>query len=74
MANIVDYILEEDMERYNELLDKAQELKKAAPKAPRKPMSPEAKLKAAKSRYEKAQAKLAALLEGEDDSEDADKE
>lgn len=69
---LVDYILEEDYARYNELLDMAEaakeEYKKAHP-AERKPRAPQTeaqKLDAAKKRFEKAQAALAALLAQQD--------
>ena len=62
---LVDYILAEDYDRYNELLTMAEEAKKAAPKAPRAPRGPmtaEQKKKAAENRLAKAQAALEALL------------
>lgn len=59
---LVDYILPEDYDRYNELLAKAEELKAAAPKKARGPMTVEQKTKMAKARLEKAQAALDALL------------
>lgn len=65
--NILDYIPEEDYERYNQLLNKATEAKKNAPKAPRaprKPMTVEQKKKMAEGRLAKAQAALDALLAG----------
>lgn len=67
MATIVDYILAEDYDRYNELLDKAQAAKDAAPKvkATRAPLTPEQKLKAAQTRRDNAEAKLNALLAAE---------
>lgn len=70
---LVDYILEEDYERYNELLDMAEkakeEYKKAHPaeKKPRAPQTLEQKKEAAKKRLEKAQAALAALLAQQDE-------
>lgn len=74
---LVDYILEEDYARYNELLDMAEkakeEYKKAHPaeKKPRAPQTIEQKKDAAKKRLEKAQAALAALL-AQQDEESAD--
>ena len=59
---IVDYILPEDYDRYNELLAKAEEAKANAPKKVRGPMTHEQKTKMAKARLEKAQAALDALL------------
>lgn len=70
---LVDYILEEDYARYNELLDMAEkakeEYKKAHPaeKKPRAPQTMEQKKLAAQKRLEKAQAALAALLAQQDD-------
>lgn len=66
---IVDYILTEDYDRYNELLNMAQEAKANAPKkerAPRGPMTTEQKKKALENRLAKAQAKLDALLAAEE--------
>lgn len=66
---IVDYILAEDYDRYNELLNMAQEAKANAPKkerAPRGPMTTEQKKKALENRLAKAQAKLDALLAAEE--------
>lgn len=63
--SIIDYIPEEDYERYKELLNLAEEAKKAAPKAPRAtraPMTVEQKKKLAEGRLAKAQAALDALL------------
>lgn len=65
---LVDYILEEDYPRYQELLAKAAEAKANAPKkerAPRAPMTVEQKKKAAENRLAKAQAALEALLAAE---------
>ena len=65
---LVDYILEEDYPRYQELLAKAAEAKANAPKnerAPRAPMTTEQKKKAAENRLAKAQAALEALLAAE---------
>ena len=66
---LVDYILPEDYDRYNQVLDMAQEAKANAPKkerAPRGPMTKEQKVKATENRLAKAQEKLAALLAAED--------
>ena len=66
---LVDYILEEDYARYNELLDLAEQAKANAPKperAPRGPMTTERKIKAAEARLAKAQAALEALLAAQD--------
>lgn len=66
---LVDYILEEDYARYNELLDLAEQAKANAPKperAPRGPMTTEQKIKAAEARMAKAQAQLEALLAAQD--------
>lgn len=59
----VDYILEEDYARYNELVDIATERKKSQPrkKAARGPMSVEQKKKLAEGRMQKLLAKLAEL-------------
>lgn len=65
---IVDYILDEDYKRYCELVAKAEEAKRNAPKkerAPRGPMTAEQKLKNANARLAKAQAALEALLAAE---------
>lgn len=73
VKTLVDYILEEDYARYNELLDMAEaakeEYKKSHP-AERKPRAPQTlaqKQDAAKKRLEKAQAALAALLAQQDE-------
>lgn len=66
---LVDFILPEDYDRYNELLNVAQEAKANAPKkerAPRGPMTAEQKKKALENRLAKAQAKLDALLAAEE--------
>ncbi len=62
--SIVDFILEEDYARYNELIEKAAEAKKNAPrkKVERKPMTNEQKAKMTAGRLAKAQAALEALL------------
>ena len=59
---IFDYMSEEDYTRINQLVDKATEAKKNAPKAPRGPMTIEQKRKMAEARLAKAQAKLEELL------------
>ena len=66
---LVDFILPEDYDRYNELLNMAQAAKANAPKkerAPRGPMTNEQKKKALENRLAKAQAKLDALLAAEE--------
>ena len=66
---LVDFILPEDYDRYNELLNMAQEAKANAPKkerAPRGPMTTEQKKKALENRLAKAHAKLDALLAAEE--------
>ena len=68
--SLIDFILPEDYDRYNELLNMAEELKAKAPKAPRaprKPMTVEQKQKMAESRLAKAQAALDALLASQAD-------
>ena len=63
--SIIDWILPEDYDRYNELIGLAEEAKKNAPKAPRAargPMTIEQKKKMAEGRLAKAQATLDALL------------
>lgn len=63
--SLIDYILPEDYERYNELIGLAEEAKANAPKAPRAkraPMTVEQKKKMAEGRLAKAQAALDALL------------
>lgn len=70
---LVDYILAEDYDRYNELLDMAEKAKEEHEKAhpaerkARAPQTLEQKKEAAKKRLEKAQAALAALLAQQDD-------
>ena len=66
---IVDYILPEDIDRYNELLDMAQEAKANMPKkerTPRGPLTDEQKRARAEKRLKAAQARLAALLAEEE--------
>lgn len=63
--SIIDFMTEEDYQRYNELLNMAEEAKANAPKEPRKPRRPmtvEEKKKMAEGRLAKAQAALEALL------------
>ena len=63
--SLIDFILPEDYDRYNELLGMAEEAEKNAPKAPRAkraPMTTEQKKKMAEGRLAKAQAALDALL------------
>ena len=64
---VLDYLSEEDYARYNELLEKAQAAKAAAPKAPRKvkAKTPEQKKEAILARMKKAQEQLDALLAAE---------
>lgn len=68
MASIVEFILEEDYERYNELLAMAEEAKANAPKAERKPRGPmtlDQKIKMAEGRKAKAEALLKQLMAAE---------
>ena len=60
----IDYMSEEDYNRYNELLAKAAEAKANAPKVskPRGPMTIEQKKKLAEARLAKAQAILDKLM------------
>ena len=63
--SLIDFILPEDFDRYNELLNMAEQAKANAPKLPRAPRAPqtvEQKKKAAEARLLKAQAALDALL------------
>ena len=65
IKTIIDYMSEEDYNRFNEFVDIATQAKANAPKAERKPRGPltdEQKLAAAQKRYAKAQAALDALL------------
>jgi len=68
MASIVDFILDTDYDRYNELLNLAEQAKANAPKvkAKRKPLSIETKKKMAENRLAKAKAALDALLASEE--------
>lgn len=68
MANLIDFILEEDYARYQELVAKATENKKNAPKLERKPRGPltnEQKIKMMEGRKAKLEAQLAALMAGQ---------
>lgn len=65
---LIDYILPEDYDRYNELLAKAEEAKANAPKKVRGPMTKEQKTNMAKARLKKAEEMLAKLL-AESDAE-----
>lgn len=68
MANLVDFILEEDYARYQELVAKATENEKNAPKPERKPRGPltnEQKIKMMEGRKAKLEAQLAALMAGQ---------
>lgn len=62
--SVVDCIVDEDYDRYNELLDIAADAKSKAPRkvAERKPISKETKLKMAEARKAKLEAQIAALL------------
>ena len=62
MKSIVEFILDEDLPRYNELVEMAAEAKAKAPKQSRAPKTTEQKVAAARKRMEAAQAKLDALL------------
>lgn len=68
MANLVDFILEEDYPRYQELVAKAAKAKANAPKVKkeRAPMTKEQKLARMQKQRDALSAKLAALLAGED--------
>ena len=62
---LFDYMSEEDYNHFNEILNKATEAKKNAPKeprAPRGPMTIEQKIKLAEGRKAKLEAKLAELM------------
>ena len=66
---LVDFILPEDYDRYNELLDMAQEAKANAPKeerAPRGPLTREQKIARKEKSIEAAKRKLEELLAMED--------
>lgn len=68
--SIFDYMSEEDYATYNELVAKAQEAKKNAPKAPRAPRGPltlEQKIARAEKLKANAEAKLAALMAAQED-------
>jgi hypothetical protein len=67
---LIDYMTEEDYNRYKELISLAETAKANAPKAERKPRGPmtvEQKKKAAEARLAKAQAALDALLAAQED-------
>lgn len=61
---LIDFILEEDRARYNEIIERATAAKAAAPRKSRAPrqMTPEKK----QAKIEKLQAQLAALLAQQD--------
>ncbi len=61
---LIDFILEEDRARYNEIIERATAAKAAAPRKFRAPrqMTPEKK----QAKIEKLQAQLAALLAQQD--------
>lgn len=66
--SLIDFMSEEDYNRYNEIINMAQEAKANAPKAPRAPRGPmtkEQKIKMTEARLAKAQAALDALLAAE---------
>ena len=66
---LVDFILPEDYDRYNELLDMAQEAKANAPKkerTPRGPLTTEQKIARKEKSIEAAKRKLEELLAMED--------
>lgn len=67
MRNTVDYILEEDYPRYQELVAKAAENKANAPKVKkeRAPLTKEQKIERMKKQREALNAKLEALINGE---------
>lgn len=62
MASLIDYILEEDQDKYKEIIERAAEAKEKAPKEKkaRGPMTEEQKIKMDEGRLAKLQAKLAA--------------
>lgn len=62
MKAIIEYISEEDYPRYKELIAKAEEAKKNAPKMPRAPLTKEQQINATKNKIAKAQEALAKLL------------
>ncbi len=61
---LIDFILEEDRARYNEIIERATAAKAAAPRKARAPrqMTPEKK----QAKIDKLQAQLAALLAQQD--------
>ena len=60
MASLIDFILPEDEAAYKAIIERAAEAKANTPKAPRKPLSEEQKIKMDENRLAKLQAKLAA--------------
>lgn len=69
MVNKFEFMSKEDYDRYNELMTKAEDNKKNAPKAERKPRGPltlEEQKKRAAKKVAALEAKLAALLAGQD--------
>lgn len=62
--SLIEFISEEDYPRYQELLQKAEDAKKAAPRRTvvRGPMTLDQKVKAAETRKKKAEELLAKLL------------
>lgn len=64
---IFDYMTEDDYNRYNELIDMANDAKAKAPKASRAPQTNEQKIAAQQKRIAAAQAKLDALLAAQAD-------
>lgn len=66
--SLIDFMSQEDYDRYNEIIAMAEEAKANAPKAPRAtraPMTKEQKIKMTQARLAKAQAALDALLAAE---------
>lgn len=75
MATILDYILDEDRDAYNAIIERASIAKMNAPKPERKPRAPlteEQKEKALESRLSKLQAKLAAMRAASAETVDAE--
>ena len=73
-TSIIDYILPEDQELYNAIIERAAEAKANAPKErkPRAPMTEEQKIKSTETRLSKLQAKLSALRAGSAEITDAE--
>lgn len=73
-TSIIDYILPEDQELYNAIIERAAEAKANAPKErkPRAPMTEEQKIKSTETRIDKLKAKLAALRAGSAEVTDAE--